>query len=249
MQESELRFRWVASPLTIRASRPLGPLRKRAVDRNDKYPRTRGNRQKRAIAPWHRSCLGPSVRRFFLVLLPFAVIGMLGCASGSADHGRPGAQWVARHGGVCPPGAQGRPQAALQRLVGTRGERELRIGVLDCDAVAAYAWPDGSIFVSRALVELLDDDELTAAIAHEVGHLTSDGHVRSAVSLSGSSHRVKRWDDVELRADAAGVDLLRRSGLPPQAMNRMLAKVRDSGHLSPARAQALLRRIDKLDQN
>ena len=85
---------------------------------------------------------------------------------------------------------------------------------------SANAWPDGSIFVSTGLMDLLDDDELTAAIAHEMGHLPVSADGRPAPSLAEG-----RRLDIEERADAAGFALLRRAHLSPAAMARALRKV------------------------
>ena len=88
--------------------------------------------------------------------------------------------------------------------------------------VGAWAWPDRRVRVSPALVDLLDDDELTAALAHELGHLLDRGDLSPppAALLGGAE-----GDDPELRADQIGRRLLEVRGLPPEAMGRMLAKV------------------------
>ena len=95
-------------------------------------------------------------------------------------------------------------------------------GVLPRKTVGAWAWPDGRVRVSRALVDLLDDDELAAALAHELGHLLDRGDLPSppAALLGGAG-----GDDPELRADQIGCRLLAARGTAPDAMARMLAKV------------------------
>jgi Zn-dependent protease with chaperone function len=86
--------------------------------------------------------------------------------------------------------------------------------------VGAWAWPDGRIEVSRTLVDRLDDHELAAALAHELGHLFDGGHLPSAPhALAGGA------SDLERRADRIGCEVLVRHGIPPAAMPRMLAKV------------------------
>ena len=172
---------------------------------------------------------------------------MIGCAGRTAVTA-PDALWIARHRGLCTEGAA-RADAALSRLTGASHGSGLRVATLADERPVAYAWPDGSIFVSRGLLSLLDDEELAAAIAHEVGHLMNDGHFRLAASLAG--HRAPRaaiaGGDIESRADAAGVKLLRRRRLPPQAMQRMLVKVRSSSpNLSRQQAGAIDRRIKML---
>ncbi|MDY0297771.1 MAG: M48 family metallopeptidase [Acidobacteriota bacterium] len=49
-----------------------------------------------------------------------------------------------------------------------------RFALLDTDEVNAFAAPSGIIFVTRGLVEACEDeDELAAALAHEVSHIVS----------------------------------------------------------------------------
>ena len=171
-----------------------------------------------------------------------ALLG-LGCAS-------PGGQvesWVRSQGGLDV--GTGRRQQRVERTGIGYGDGCLRgrvsIQVLASDDVCAYGWPDGRLFITRALVDLLtDDDELAAAVAHELGHLLSDGHVRGAVALRGAHED----SDAECRADAIGAELLRARGLPPQAMSHMLEKVRDAApHLTPEGRDLLTRRIRLLD--
>ena len=86
--------------------------------------------------------------------------------------------------------------------------------------VGAWAWPDGRIEVSRTLVDRLDDHELAAALAHELGHLLDGGHLPAVPhALEGGG------GDLERRADRVGCGVLLRHGIPGAAMPRMLAKV------------------------
>jgi Zn-dependent protease with chaperone function len=99
-------------------------------------------------------------------------------------------------------------------------------GVSPRDGLGAWAWPDGRIVVSQALVDRLDDDELAAALAHEIGHLLDGGHLATVpLALRGDT----RDGDLELRADRTGCELLASRGRPLEAMSRMLAKVA-AGH-------------------
>lgn len=89
----------------------------------------------------------------------------------------------------------------------------------------AWAWPKGPIHVSRTLVDLVDDDELAAAIAHELGHLQADGTWRGPLaSLEGTND-----PGGEARADELGCRLLALRGIPPAATVRLLEKLRASG--------------------
>ncbi len=87
------------------------------------------------------------------------------------------------------------------------------------DEPGAWAWPDGRIEVSRTLVDRLDDQELAAALAHELGHLLDGGH------LPAMPHALAGGGDIERRADRVGCGVLLRHGVPGDAMPRMLAKV------------------------
>jgi predicted Zn-dependent protease len=86
--------------------------------------------------------------------------------------------------------------------------------------LAAFAWPDGSVLVTRDLVDLLDDDQLAAALAHEIGHLIDGGHLaKTPAALAGRPAD----DEPERRADRTGCALLAAHGRSPAAMPGMLA--------------------------
>lgn len=103
----------------------------------------------------------------------------------------------------------------------------------------AWSRPRGPIEVSRALVDLVDDDELAAAIAHELGHLHADGTWRRPLaSLSGDASR-----DAEMRADELGCRILASRGVPPAAsvglLQKLAASVRGGLAERIARARAV----------
>jgi Zn-dependent protease with chaperone function len=95
--------------------------------------------------------------------------------------------------------------------------------------------------VTRGLVDLLDQRELAAAIAHEVGHLLDGGHVHTVVSLGGCTD-----PDVEIRADAIGVRLLEQQETGRDAMISMLEKVCASSAAPQACRPGIRRRIEAL---
>ena len=71
------------------------------------------------------------------------------------------------------------------------------------------------------MVDALDDDELAAALAHEVAHLMTEvagTKQRAALAESDS-------ETIELAADRSGCSILAAAGVPPEAMVRMLEKV------------------------
>ncbi len=110
----------------------------------------------------------------------------------------------------------------------------VRAFVLESGNVGAYAWPDGSIFLTSALVEMLEPQEITAVLAHELGHLSDHQIFGNASSLLGKAQHL----DDESRADAFACDLLRRSGFAPHALASALQKVRAAAGLSTTTAIA-----------
>ena len=143
----------------------------------------------------------------------------MGCASAPPAR----TAWLAEHGGLVGGSLQARTDAALARLApAIQGRPPIRTCVLDSESVGAFSWPDGTLFVNRRLVEALSDQELSAVLAHELGHLLNDGHLRGVASLRGCCRNL----DEEARADARGVEVLKICGLDPTAMSVMLSKVR-----------------------
>lgn len=112
--------------------------------------------------------------------------------------------------------------------------------------LGAWSWPDGRVRVSRDLVDLLDEDELRAALAHELGHLVDGGHVAGGpAALAGSRDAAGS----EARADVLGCRLLRARDAAPEALPRMLRRVAgrlDAGAEGPDPA-LLLRRAAAAD--
>jgi predicted Zn-dependent protease len=67
-----------------------------------------------------------------------------------------------------------------------RPEIEFRVAVLDTDEVATFASPGGYIFITRgALVQVRDEAELAAAIAHEMAHVANKDMLRE-VNVHGT---------------------------------------------------------------
>ena len=106
-------------------------------------------------------------------------------------------------------------------------DEHLDIALSTRDDLGAWSWPDGRIRVSRALVDALDDDELRAAVAHEMGHLLDAGAVadRTTALAGGTGGRPHAAADIETRADAFACDLLHARGASVAALPRMLRTV------------------------
>jgi predicted Zn-dependent protease len=155
----------------------------------------------------------------------------------------PSDQWVCAGGGLAADAYQERAQRVARELIAHCQGREIALRVLHSDTLGACAWPDGHIFVTQGLADRLSDDELAAAIAHELGHLVNDGEVHAVCSLSGQGGTL----DIEARADATGTDLLEACGIPPRSMINMLEKVRAGGSLPDATQLALAHRVALLE--
>jgi Zn-dependent protease with chaperone function len=154
------------------------------------------------------------------------------------------AQWVKDQGGVdVSPKPLKRAQAIADRLAAGNPDLRVRVCVLATKSPSAFSWPDHSVFVTRGLLDRLTDEELAAAIAHELGHLLNDGHVQTAYGLHGRGEPL----DAEARADATGIDLLESKGVRADAMASMLTKVCNSGSVSGACGDALRHRIQLLN--
>jgi len=130
-----------------------------------------------------------------------------------------------------------------------------QFAVLDSPVQNAFAVPGGIIFVSRALVSILDDEsELAAVLAHEVGHVSAKHALKStqraqffegvgtitAASVRGDKGKKfasaigdmqtvlfdKGLDkDMEFEADQAAMETNYRTGYDPAAMIRVLEKL------------------------
>jgi predicted Zn-dependent protease len=155
--------------------------------------------------------------------------------------------WTHNQGGVLRDSRQPRIDRIAARILPESAKPKTSVQVLASIEPSAFSWPSGKVFVTRGLVDLLDDDELAAAIAHELGHLLGDGHVKESPGSAVASLRGCQTDfDAESRADAMGVNLLRAKGIPEKAMGSMLEKVRVAGQLPVTCKSAISRRVELL---
>jgi len=168
------------------------------------------------------------------------VVASAGCVSQTAPSPA-WSNWAEREGGVAQGPECARASTALARL-GDPGWitklRFLHVRVLNTNCPCAYAWPDGSLFVTKGLLLLLDDDELTGALAHEIGHLAEDSPRFKSAAFSGSG-----GTKCEVYADAAGCELLKSAGLAPDFLARALIKVRNDPRTPASLRVALSQRI------
>ena len=183
------------------------------------------------------------MRAVQVVVYSLVFLVLTGCATASLSQSVN--LWVAHQGGTVEGTRQARAEAVARPLFVCCGGRTTSIQVLNTDAVSAFSWRNGRVYVTRGLMDRLDDAELTAVIAHELGHLLSDGQLETVASLKGSCFDPDR----EVRADAAGVALLRARGLTGQPMVSMLKKIEKYGSLPPACRLAMEHRIALLSAN
>lgn len=165
----------------------------------------------------------------YLLLVAWAG-ALIGCAAAP----RQASRWVEQQGGLCRDAQQrDRLERACAALCDTRGLGDFNLMVIDSPRPGAFAWPQGRVCVTSGLMALADDDELAAAVAHEIGHLVEDGHVRLAALIGTETQGVER------RADAIAVCLLRSAGVRTDAMTSLLRKLAAAD--APNRAALLAR--------
>ena len=182
-----------------------------------------------------RAVQGAVFSLFFLLLN--------GCGTSPLSHSVD--LWVIHQGGIVEGSQQTRAEAVARPLFACCMGRAASIQVLNTDAVSAFSWRNGRVFVTRGLMDHLNDDELAAVIAHELGHLLSDGQLQTVASLRGCCVDPDR----EVRADATGLALLRAQGLSAGPMVSMLRMIEKYGSLPPACRLAMDHRITLLLSN
>jgi Zn-dependent protease with chaperone function len=178
--------------------------------------------------------------------VPFGLISILLSMLGIGCAATPSAStWISSHGGLAPSTdfRQARVNLVSQRLIASCTGRHISVQILATESVTAFSLWDGHLFVTRGLMDHLDDTELQAVIAHELGHLLNDGHLHTLQCLRGCCCVDP---DCEIRADATGAALLRSQNIYPRVMADMLGKVKKFGCLSPSCAVAVDRRISIL---
>lgn len=110
----------------------------------------------------------------------------------------------------------------------------------------AFALPSGLVVVSDSLATMLNDDELAAVFAHEIGHVVHRHGMRSALGSSGLLLLVtllggdisgivasggavllslKYSRDYEREADCVAYDYLRRRNMPASLVEDALGKM------------------------
>jgi predicted Zn-dependent protease len=105
------------------------------------------------------------------------------------------------------------PDASLQRYVNRLGrwislqsarpQLPWTFGVLDDPGFNAFATPGGYIFVTKGLVDSVDEAELAGILAHEITHVTEKHHLR-ALSAKARSGLATQLIASQLRSNVGG---------------------------------------------
>ena len=132
-----------------------------------------------------------------------------------------------------------RATSALARL----GFSYAEIHIFADESLAAYSYSDGSIFLSRGLIDKTTDDQLAAVLAHELGHLTrvQTPVIQSRYTLEGSGRL-----DQEQQADDFACSLLLARSIPVSSLAQVLTLTRDDPCTATELKPALTRRIVRL---
>ena len=114
------------------------------------------------------------------------------------------------------------PAGALDRLQSGRPQLPWTFGVLDDPGFNAFAAPGGYVFVTKGLVDRVDEAELAGILAHEITHVTERHHLQAlrakaraglATQLLASQTAQQRRSARCVRADAGAGQNLYSSGL------------------------------------
>lgn len=106
------------------------------------------------------------------------------------------------------------PDMALQRYVNrlgrwislhsTRAHLPWSFAVLDDPGFNAFAAPGGYIFVTKGLVDRVDEAELAGILAHEITHVTDKHHLKAIRAKAGAG-LLSQLVGSQLRGDARGL--------------------------------------------
>ena len=158
-------------------------------------------------------------------------------------------QMAAQFGGVSANAARERVRQVGERVVARSSAAKTPYKysfhlLADRKTVNAFALPGGQIFITEALLGLLNsEDELAAVLGHEIGHVLarhSAEHLAkqqltqqligavvigsgsydaaSLAQLAGSLVNMKHGRDDEIESDTLGLRLVREAGYDPRAM-------------------------------
>ena len=164
------------------------------------------------------------------------------------------------------------PDMALQRYVNQLGrwislqsarpQLPWTFGVLNDPGVNAFAAPGGYVFVTKGLIDRVDEAELAGILAHEITHVTDKHHLqalrtkaRAGLATQAVASRLNNNlggavsaqllalgkdvyssgldQDDEFAADRIGVALAARSGFDPYGLPSVLQQLRTAAPDNP----------------
>jgi Zn-dependent protease with chaperone function len=152
-------------------------------------------------------------------------------------------------GGAASPGKAALDAMVARLAANAKLPGPLRVDVLDVTQINAFALPGGRIYLFRPVIErATDPDEIAGVLAHEIGHVVHRDSMRGlihegALSLlvgavlgdftGGSTISILAGRMVgsaysrenESEADAVSVDLMRKAGADPRAINRFFGRL------------------------
>jgi len=149
--------------------------------------------------------------------------------------------------------------------VGDRPNLEYHFKVLDIEQVNAFALPGGFVYVTKALLDRVDDDELAAVLGHEIGHITARHGIKKLQTQLGYNlistivFREGKYKDIEravdlfsglislgygrkdeLASDRLGTRYSYRAGYELQGMISFLKKLKEMEKREPFVLEILL---------
>ena len=150
-------------------------------------------------------------------------------------------RWVIQRGGTIPSRQQARATALCAALCRGWIAHHIHVRIINSTRLAAWSWPDGDIYITRGLALCLNNEELSAAIAHEMGHLINSGSVRCPYSLGRAGEEL----GIESGADLTGARVLASHSIAPRNLLAVLHLLRHESSNVSLRA-ALTQRIQIL---
>ena len=165
-----------------------------------------------------------------------------GCGMSLAPSANRPDAWVSRLGGAAVTSELPRVETAAARLASGTPRRLGPFLVASHDRIGAWSWSDGSVVLTQRLLASLSDDELTAVLAHELGHLELDARPGRRALAGGT-----RGSAAEDAADDAGCKILARAGMDPALMPCMLRHVATLEGADAKAGRSALRRAARLE--
>ncbi len=166
-------------------------------------------------------------------------------------------------GGENSPGKQALEAMVSRLAAGAKLPGPLRVDILDTGMTNAFALPGGRILIFRPILEKAETpDEVAGVLAHEIGHVVHRDAMRALIhdgilslmvgavlgDLTGGStiailskmmlgSAYSRENESE--ADQVSVDLMRKAGADPRAINHFFRRIAPLGGGKPSILDAL----------